>query len=426
MSTGEFMVNPAVRYVRRAALLAGGAGLADGQLLARFIAHRDEAAFEMLVRRHGPMVIGVCRRILRNGPDTDDAFQATFLVLARKAAAIADRAKLANWLYGVACRTAQKARALALRRRSREVPMANLPDAPAATPETGWADWLPVLDRELARLPDKYRIAVVLCDLEGRTQKAAAKQLGWPEGTVSSRLSRARAMLAARLTRYKAPITAGLLAAALAEVAATRVRAALVGTTVRSAVAVAGGSAATGVMISAQVTALTEGVMKAMLLSKLKIAIGAPVAMILGIAILGVGADVVRGGRPGAVGAPAPAAAPAAAASPQVRWEYKTVTRKELEDLAPEDAKDRLLSGLNALGDEGWELTAIDTSAGAVARQIKFAGGGGGFGGAGAQPGAAAPGNAGGPPGAVVNPIGNGAMFTVNPAHGTYLFKRPK
>jgi RNA polymerase sigma factor (sigma-70 family) len=354
MDPSEAVVNPAVRYVRRAALRAGGAALTDGQLLARFVRQRDEAAFETLVRRHGPMVGGVCRRVLRDGADADDAFQATFLVLARKAAVIRDPARLANWLYGVAARTAQKARALTLRRRAREVPMAVLPDSPADTPEAGWDDWLPLLDQELARLPEKYRVPVVFCDLQGLTQKAAAKQLGWPEGTVSSRLSRGRALLAARLARYKGPVSAAMLAAALAEIGAARVRAALVGTTVNAAL---GGAA--GVVVSAQVTALTEGVMKAMLLSRLKIAIGAPLAVVVAVAILGLGADALRGGRPEAVAAPAPA--PAAGAA---RWEYKAMTRREIEDRAPQDAADKLVAGLNALGDKGWELAAIEPAAG--------------------------------------------------------------
>jgi RNA polymerase sigma factor (sigma-70 family) len=441
MDLNESGGNSAVRYVRRAALRSVGAGMTDGRLLSLFVHQRDEAAFETLVRRHGPMVIGVCRRVLRDGADADDAFQATFLVLARKAATIRDRARLANWLYGVAARTAQKARVLAARRRSREVPMADLPDQPAATLTAGWEDWLPVLDRELACLPDKYRLPVVLCDLQGLTQKAAAKQLGWPEGTVSSRLSRARSMLAARLTRSKAPVSAALLAATLAGSGSNKVHATLVGTTVRSAVAVAGGSAAVGVVISSHVTALTEGVMKAMLLSKLKIAIGAPLGVVLAAAILGLGADALRGGRPGAVGAPA---AVGAGAEGGVRWEYKALSRQDVEESAPKDVKDRMLAGLNALGDQGWELTAIDPFFNGPG-QPQFGGGfggfgGGGFGGGGGRVppggGAPVPGGGGGnfvppagqppgngPPGAVGNQMA-GVIVAAPPSR--YLFKRPK
>src|SRR5205085_3337114 len=118
MTTGP--TNRAFRHLRRAALVRGGDSLSDGQLLDGFLARRDQAAFEVLVRRHGPMVLGVCRRIVGHHQDAEDCFQATFLVLARKAAAVVPRELLPNWLYGVACRTAAKARALAARRRARE------------------------------------------------------------------------------------------------------------------------------------------------------------------------------------------------------------------------------------------------------------------------------------------------------------------
>jgi RNA polymerase sigma factor (sigma-70 family) len=436
MDLSELAVNPAVRYVRRTALRSGGGGMTDGRLLSLFVHERDEAAFETLVRRYGPMVIGICRRVLRDGPDADDAFQATFLVLARKAATIRDRARLANWLYGVAARTAQKARTLAARRQRREVPMADLPDQAAATPTAGWDDWLPVLDRELACLPQKYRMPVVLCDLQGLTQKAAAKQLGWPEGTVSSRLSRARAMLAARLTRSGPRVSAALLAATLAETGANQVRAALVGATVRSAVAVTGGSVAAGVIISAQVSALTEGVLKAMLLSKLKIAIGVPLAVVLAASILGLGADALGGGRPGAVGAPVSGTVVEGGA----RWEYKAMSREEVEEAAPKNVKERMLAGLNALGDRGWELAAIDPFFNG-AGQPQFGGGVGGFGGGGfgrGGPGGAVPGvpGGGGNVGPPAGPVpGNGAIggpgnqmagVIVGTPRGRYLFKRPK
>ena len=156
---------------------------------------REGAVFEAIVRRHGPMVWGVCRRVLRDHHDAEDAFQATFLVLARKAASVMPREKLGNWLYGVAYQTAMKARAMRAKRRGREGQVPDMPE-PMAVPDDLRDDLAESLDRELSRLPEKYRTPIILCDLEGRTHREAASQLGWPIGTVSSRLSRARSMLA--------------------------------------------------------------------------------------------------------------------------------------------------------------------------------------------------------------------------------------
>src|SRR5262249_42961899 len=156
--------------LRRAALLRDGGGMTDGQLLECFLTRRDEAAFAALVRRHGPMVLGVCRRMLHNPHDAEDAFQATFPVLGRKAATIARRELLGNWLYGVAYRTALDARAAAARRRVREKQVSEMPEPEASASEDVWRDLRPLLDEELSRLPDKYRVPVVLCDLEGRTR----------------------------------------------------------------------------------------------------------------------------------------------------------------------------------------------------------------------------------------------------------------
>src|SRR5436305_5459780 len=146
------------------------------------------------------MVWGVSRRVLRNHHDAEDAFQATFLVLVRRAASIASKELVANWLYGVAHQTALKARAMVAKRRGRERQVEVMPE-PVIAEQEPWPDLQPVLDEELSRLPDKYRTVVILCDLEGVTRKEAARQLGCPEGTVAGRLARARAMLAKRLAR---------------------------------------------------------------------------------------------------------------------------------------------------------------------------------------------------------------------------------
>src|SRR5262245_35360990 len=216
MATGQ--LGSVVRHLRKAALLQDGADRTDGELLECFLARRDEAAFEALVQRHGPMVLGVCRRVLKNQADAEDAFQATFLVLVRKATSVVPRALVGNWLYGVAHNTALKAKAMNTKRRAREREAGGMPRREA--PEEVWQQLQALLDEELSRLPDKYRVPIVLCDLEGKPLKEAARQLGWPHGTVASRLARGRTMLAKRLARHGLTLSAGALAAALSQGAA--------------------------------------------------------------------------------------------------------------------------------------------------------------------------------------------------------------
>jgi RNA polymerase sigma factor (sigma-70 family) len=276
MSTlGTFLHN-----LRRSALRQDGAGLTDGELLECFIYQRDEAAFEALLRLHGPMVLGVCRRIVQNEEDAEDAFQATFLVLVRRAASIRPRRMVGNWLYGVAQNTALKARAMNNRRRLKEKEVVVSPK-PQASP----ADWQQVqalLDEELRGLPDKYRAAIVLCDLESMSIREASRQLGCPQGTIGTRLARGRRLLAARLTRRGLTLSGGLIAAALSENAASAcVPSPLVFSTVKAAAKLAAGPAATGGLISAKVAALTEGVLKAMYLTKLKTVVGVVLAATL-------------------------------------------------------------------------------------------------------------------------------------------------
>src|SRR6266480_2697079 len=155
----------------------------DSELLQFFITDQDEDAFEAIVRRHGAMVLGVCRRILRNEADAEDAFQATFLVLVRKAGSIRPRGMVGNWLYGVAHSMALKARAMSIKRlaKEREAAGRSKPE-PAEIRE----QLLALLDEGLRALPDKYRVAIVLCDLEGMSIKEAARQLGCPPGTIST------------------------------------------------------------------------------------------------------------------------------------------------------------------------------------------------------------------------------------------------
>jgi RNA polymerase sigma-70 factor (ECF subfamily) len=153
-----------IRHLRKAVLLPAGGSLTDGQLLESFLGAGGEAAFEALVRRHGPMVLGVCRRILGNAADADDAFQATFLVLLRKASIIRPRDLVGNWLYGVAYRTALRARAMAARRRAKEKEVRAMAK-PEARVDDGLEEAIRLLDQELNRLPEKYRLPVVLCEL---------------------------------------------------------------------------------------------------------------------------------------------------------------------------------------------------------------------------------------------------------------------
>ena len=175
-------------------------GLGAGPLLERFAADRDSAAFEALVGRHGPMVLATCRRMLPDPHDADDAFQATFLVLARKAGSIRDPDRLGPWLHGVARRVAARSRALAGRRRSVERPGGDEPMDTSPDALEG-AEVREVLDEELARLPEKYRAPLVLCYLDGLTHDEAAEALRWPVGTVRSRLAGGRDRLRDRLTR---------------------------------------------------------------------------------------------------------------------------------------------------------------------------------------------------------------------------------
>jgi RNA polymerase sigma factor (sigma-70 family) len=259
-----------IRHLRAAALLHEGDALTDSELLESFLSQREGAAFEALLRRHGPLVLGVCRRVLRNAQDAEDAFQATFLVLVRKAGSLQSRELLANWLYGVAYRTAMKARAMNARRRAKERQAGELPRSEPST-NGSQEELLAQLDYELSRLPDKYRVPVVLCELEGKSRKEVARLLGVPEGTLSWRLAQAKKLLGRRLSLYGTVAVAALLAEGAASACLPP---ALRLSTVK-AVLTAG-------TVPAQVLALTEGVMKAMLLTKLKITACFAMLMLLG------------------------------------------------------------------------------------------------------------------------------------------------
>jgi RNA polymerase sigma factor (sigma-70 family) len=243
-------------------------GLSEWQLLERYLEKRDEVAFEALVVRHGPMVLGVCRRMLGNSSDADDAFQATFLVLVRRARQLGPRDAIGPWLYGVAARVALRARSQAARHRRHEPIAIEFPVIAPLDPRVD-AEMLEVLDQELRRLPSKYRDPLVLCYLEGRTHEEAARDLGWPVGTVKGRLARARDLLRSRLTRRGLAPTAGVLASYLAPPATSALERLLIERTVSASFKLAAGQLVNHV-VSASITSLVEGVLAAMFLSKLK------------------------------------------------------------------------------------------------------------------------------------------------------------
>jgi RNA polymerase sigma factor (sigma-70 family) len=265
----------------------GGSTLTDAQLLEAFVSRRDEASFEVLVWRHAAMVQNLCQRVLRDAHEAEDAFQATFLVFARKAGSIGNRDALGGWLYKVASRVAFRLRAKGAKRDARQQPVDDVP-AEETADNLPWRDLRPILDEEINRLPEKYRAAVVLCYLEGHTNEEAAAQLGCPKGTVVSRLARGRERLRGRLTRRGVTLSALAMAVALSKNASAAVPAAIVSSTVKAAVPFAAGQAAAGLM-SAPVAALTKGVLHTMFLTKLTIA----TAVVLAVAVVGPGAGVV-------------------------------------------------------------------------------------------------------------------------------------
>jgi RNA polymerase sigma factor (sigma-70 family) len=238
-------------------------GLSDVQLLERYLANRDEAAFELIVWRHGPTVLGLCRRLLRRDTDVEDAFQATFLALVRKAGSIVKREALGSWLYKVAYRVALEARRSAADKTSHQ---RLILDPPAAQPDDAhWHELRPLLDDAVMALPQKYREVFVLCCIEGKTNEEACRQLGCPKGTIDSRLARARERLRQRLTR-RGVVLSGTLAASFTEHALATVPAALAGKTLWTAL----GPTADAARLAPRVAALTEGALRAMLMMKLK------------------------------------------------------------------------------------------------------------------------------------------------------------
>jgi RNA polymerase sigma factor (sigma-70 family) len=260
-------LNHVFRHIRKLATVQTSRGLSDRDLLARFLDANDEAAFTALVERHGPMVLGVCRRALRNHHDAEDACQATFLVLARKAASVRKQTSLSSWLHGVACRTSSNLRREQERRARRERGVE--PPAPA---DVRWQEVQVLLDEELGQLPERYRSPLVLCYLDGKTRDEAAAQLGLRPGTLHGRLERGRELLRQRLTARGLTLGAALFATALSASAAhAALSPTLALSTTRAAVLLAAGNAVPEGVISGTALTLTHEVLRNMFVTKLKI-----------------------------------------------------------------------------------------------------------------------------------------------------------
>jgi RNA polymerase sigma factor (sigma-70 family) len=273
------MLDPLRRLIGR----QSGCSLSDTQLLEQYVTHQDAASFEVLVWRHGAMVLGLCRRVLREEHEAEDAFQATFLVFARKANSVGSGESVGSWLYKVAYRVALRLRSAAQKRPTQgEHP--EEPATPEQSDEAVWRDLRPVLDDEIARLPEKYRAPFVLCYLQGRTNEEAALELGCPKGTILSRLARGREWLRDRLTqRGLAPAAVALALNLSCQAASAVVPATLAQSTVAVAIPFAAGT--TTELLPAHIAALAEGVIRTMIATKFKIA----AAMLVTLSVLGTG-----------------------------------------------------------------------------------------------------------------------------------------
>ncbi len=286
-------------------------GMTEALLLERFLGTRDEAAFAALVERFGPMVLGVCRKFLPDPHAAEDAFQATFLVLVRRAGTIRDRDLVGHWLYAVALKVVKRSRADLARRRLRERGGEDVDAYPVADAPPSWPfDVGPILQEELARLPENYRKPLVLCFLDGRSHEDAARQLQWPVGTVKGRISRGKEMLRERLTRRGVAITTAAIAASLSQTASATVSPILIDSTVRAAMGIAAGGAVAAGACSATAAALSEGVVASMMLAKFKVLAGGLVALgtvVTGAAVMARQLGPANPPNPGATAAQAPA-----------------------------------------------------------------------------------------------------------------------
>jgi RNA polymerase sigma factor (sigma-70 family) len=332
----------------------------DQELLQRFVATQDELPFAALLRRHGALVLGVCRRVLRREQDAEDACQATFLALARQAATLPPHPSLGGWLYRVARRSAVKLQ-LAEQRRARRDRQAASAVADDPLEQISGRELLAVLDEELQKLPERFQEPLVLCFLEGQTQDEAARQLGWPRGTLKDRLEQGKELLKQRLTRRGLALPAGLLATLVATPAQGAVPVLLQQSVLRGAVALAAGQSLTGV-VSAPITELVEGVCATMTTSKLRLA--AVLSLVLAFTGIGAGAVYLHalGDRPGASSPQGAGQQPPAPAIPAAA---RALQLDRFGDPLPEGALHRL--GSNRLRHPAADQLAISADGQTVA-----------------------------------------------------------
>jgi RNA polymerase sigma factor (sigma-70 family) len=271
----------------------------DSELLKSFVDEKDEHSFESLVRRHGPMVLAACRRLTADEHLAQEAFQATFLVLSRKAGSLRNSEVLASWLYQVAYRVTSRLRGTTAQRREKEISLEEVPDMPAPeTDSSEWSELRPLLDEELNKMPAKYRSPLVLCFLEGKSNEEAAEILNWPAGSMSRRVAKAKELLRERLTGRGLVLTTTVLFTLLSEKSrAATLPSALLNSTTKAATLFAANQAASGI-ISAKVTALTEATMKAMFQEKLKFAAITILIFVTASLVTGVMARQVMNSKP--------------------------------------------------------------------------------------------------------------------------------
>ncbi|MCI0638140.1 MAG: sigma-70 family RNA polymerase sigma factor [Gemmataceae bacterium] len=315
----------------------------DKELLRRFVSSQDEAAFADLIKRHGPMVHGMCRKMLRHTQDAEDAFQATFLVLARKAKSIRKQESVGGWLYGVAYRVANKLRVTEARRRAKSMRVGQTFLSAEGRDDTDALTWREVqvaVCAELEHLPDKYRAPLLLCYVQGKTRDEAAQELGWDFGVLRGRLERGRVLLRARLVRRGLTLSGALLAVGMADAGqVVALSPNLLSTTVQAALGVAKTSAAAG-LVSSQVAALTQGVIQAMFLTKMK-------SLLVGfatVAFLGAGVGLVTFRASALAGDPTQAVVAQTQTEPRKQAEENDPVklRREIERLRQELDKTRL------------------------------------------------------------------------------------
>jgi RNA polymerase sigma factor (sigma-70 family) len=359
-----------VRYLRLVAAHSDASALTDAQLLQRFVDGRDQAAFEVLVWRHGPLVLGACQKLLAHEQDAEDAFQATFMTLARKSRSIASGAALPGWLFQVACRIALRLRGQAVRRKRRErddVEMAEFPERNRSQDELVRGELLRAVIEELYRLPDSYRQPIIACYLQGKTHAQASKDLRKPRGSMSAVLARGCELLNARLSRRGIGLSVGALALMLGDGARAAASSAQVLPAVTAALQFSIGAA-----VASRAENLAKGAITTMVLNNLKV--GAGVLLVVGLLAGAAGsrsifatsaAETIHASAPETSAGEQPKALLDGNRIPKTTWEYKTLNKTDIAQLTRSAVmrteQRKLEDGLNALGNESWELSGIES-----------------------------------------------------------------